>query len=50
MKTVKLDIKARKQGLISLIQLMSPEVSKALESELETISVDELYEIYLRLR
>lgn len=50
MKTVKLDIKARKQGLISLIQLMSPEVSKALEGELETISVDELYEIYLKLR
>ena len=50
MKTVKLDIKVRKQGLISLIQLMSPEVSKELDGELETISVDELYEIYLRLR
>jgi len=50
MKTVKLDIKARKQGLIALIQLMSPEVSKELDSELDKISVDELYEIYLRLR
>ncbi len=50
MKTVKLDIKARKQGLISLIQLLSPGVSRELESELDKISVDELYEIYLRLR
>ena len=50
MKTVKLDIKIEKKGLIALIQLLSPGVSRALDSELETISVDELYEIYLRLR
>jgi hypothetical protein len=49
MKTVKLDIKVEKKGLIALIQLLSPGVSRELESELDKISVDELYEIYLRL-
>ena len=50
MESVKLDIKIEKKGLIALIQLLSPGVSKELEGELETISVEELYEIYLRLR
>ena len=49
MKTVKLDIKVEKKGLIALIQLLSPGVSRELESELDKMSVDELYEIYLRL-
>jgi hypothetical protein len=48
MKTVKLDIKVEKKGLIALIQLVRFVVIK-LESELDKISVDELYEIYLKL-
>jgi hypothetical protein len=50
MKDVKLDIKIEKKGLIALIQLLSPGVSRELDSELDKISVEELYEIYLRLR
>ena len=41
-----LKITARKQGLIALIQLLSPGV----EGDLDKMSTDELYEMYLKLR
>jgi hypothetical protein len=43
---VTLKITARKQGLISLIQLLSPGV----EGDLDKMSTDELYDLYLKLR
>jgi len=46
MKTVELKIQARKQGIIALIQLLSPGV----EGDLDKMSTDELYEMYLKLR
>jgi len=47
MKTVKLKIQARKQGMIALVQLFKPE---AQSDELAKLSADELYEMYLKLR
>jgi hypothetical protein len=43
---VTLKITARKQGLIALIQLLSPGV----EGDLDKMSTDELYDLYLKLR
>jgi hypothetical protein len=47
MKTAELKIRARKQGMIALVQLFKPEVPR---DELARLSVDELYEMYLKLR
>jgi hypothetical protein len=47
MKTVELKIQARKQGMIALVKLFKPE---AQSDELAKLSIDELYEMYLKLR
>jgi hypothetical protein len=47
MKTIELKIQPRKQGVIALIQFFKPE---AQSDELAKLSVDELYDMYLKLR
>jgi hypothetical protein len=47
MKAITLQIQAQKQGLIALIQLLRPEVES---DSLGELSIDELYDLYLKLR
>lgn len=47
MKAIELKIQPKKQGVIALIQFFKPE---AQSDELAKLSVDELYDMYLKLR
>ena len=47
MKTIELKIQPKKKGVITLIQFFRPE---AQSDELAKLSVDELYDMYLKLR